>query len=344
MKLADLESTEIDPYIVDLVVNERLHRLGHQLNPHEQRAVIARLQGQLSDPELGCAHRHDSRGSTQNTQTRTLMGQNPSYPSPNSEYLSPQSRQETIAMRGSVGPLADMKQGARDGNRRSRPRGYEGIPSKNLLGIPWRTAFALQDDGWILRNAIIWHKPNAMPESVTDRLSGRYEHVFMFSKQPRYWFDLDPIREVYSGDRAPSRRARTGHTNKENSCTTPWTPALGSIASAEGIAGNTHQSWRRVDATHSAFRRRAFRCLPDPTPATLHPRGLQTRRHRVGPVQRFRHNRTRRATHRPPLHRHRHQPRIPRTVTQPPPTVSRRNTQLRGTRLMDHDTTNGVTP
>lgn len=70
-----------------------------------------------------------------------------------------------------------------------------GLPDKNLLGIPWRVAFALQDDGWILRNAIIWNKPNAMPESVTDRLSGRYEMVFMFSKRTRYWFDLDPIRE-----------------------------------------------------------------------------------------------------------------------------------------------------
>ena len=54
----------------------------------------------------------------------------------------------------------------------------------------------MQDDGWILRNAIIWNKPNAMPESVTDRLSGRYEMVFMLSKKPRYWFDLDPIREA----------------------------------------------------------------------------------------------------------------------------------------------------
>lgn len=73
-----------------------------------------------------------------------------------------------------------------------------GAPSaKNLYGIPWRVAFALQDDGWILRNAIIWHKPNAMPESVTDRLSGRYEHVFLFSKSARYWFDLGPIREPH---------------------------------------------------------------------------------------------------------------------------------------------------
>lgn len=61
--------------------------------------------------------------------------------------------------------------------------------------MPWRTAFALQDDGWILRNAVIWHKPNAMPERVADRLSGRYEHVFMFSKRARYWFDLDAVRE-----------------------------------------------------------------------------------------------------------------------------------------------------
>jgi DNA modification methylase len=73
------------------------------------------------------------------------------------------------------------------------------LPEKNLLGIPWRVAFALQDDGWILRNAIIWNKPNAMPESVTDRLSGRYEMVFMFSKSRKYWFDLDPIREPLAG-------------------------------------------------------------------------------------------------------------------------------------------------
>lgn len=78
------------------------------------------------------------------------------------------------------------------------------IPAKNLLGIPWRAAFALQDDGWILRNDIIWHKSNAMPESVTDRLSNRHEHLFMLSKSRRYWFDLDPIREPHEStpDRA----------------------------------------------------------------------------------------------------------------------------------------------
>jgi DNA modification methylase len=72
------------------------------------------------------------------------------------------------------------------------------LPAKNLLGIPWRTAFALQDDGWILRNDNIWFKTNAMPESVTDRLACKHEYVFMFSKSRTYWLDLDPIREEYA--------------------------------------------------------------------------------------------------------------------------------------------------
>lgn len=67
-------------------------------------------------------------------------------------------------------------------------------PAKNLLGVPWRVAFALQDAGWVLRNDIIWAKPNGMPESVTDRLSTKHEHVFLFAKSPRYYFDLDAIR------------------------------------------------------------------------------------------------------------------------------------------------------
>ncbi|WP_454232060.1 DNA-methyltransferase [Mycolicibacterium fortuitum] len=99
--------------------------------------------------------------------------------------------------RGNPGPnSADKKQSARRGWVRPQDRcGVQWASPKNLLGIPWRVAFALQDDGWILRNAAIWDKPNAMPESVTDRLSNRYEHVFMFSKSRRYWFDLDAIRK-----------------------------------------------------------------------------------------------------------------------------------------------------
>ena len=99
--------------------------------------------------------------------------------------------------------------------------GIKSLQSKNLIGIPWRVAFALQDDGWILRNAIIWNKPNAMPESVTDRLSSRYEHVFLFAKQQRYWFDLDPIRETaITANRSGSRLSFVN--SKDNQDISQW--------------------------------------------------------------------------------------------------------------------------
>ncbi|MFJ6066542.1 DNA-methyltransferase [Streptomyces tendae] len=106
-------------------------------------------------------------------------------------------------------PGSTHKQG-QTGQRRDRTftaetiRGTTTLPTKNLIGVPWRVAFALQDDGWILRNEIIWHKTNAMPESVTDRLSSRHEHLFLFAKSPRYHFDLDAIREPHA---APERKA-----------------------------------------------------------------------------------------------------------------------------------------
>ena len=87
-----------------------------------------------------------------------------------------------------------------------------GLGAKNLLGLPWRVAFALQADGWILRNAIVWHKPNAMPESVRDRLSCRHELLFLLAKSPGYWFDLDPIRVPHAeGPRRERRTRPPGH-------------------------------------------------------------------------------------------------------------------------------------
>ncbi|ETA03454.1 DNA modification methylase [Frankia casuarinae] len=69
-------------------------------------------------------------------------------------------------------------------------------PYKSLLGIPWRVAFALQDAGWTVRNAIVWAKTNAMPESVTDRFASRTETLFLLTRSARYHFDLDPVRET----------------------------------------------------------------------------------------------------------------------------------------------------
>jgi len=68
------------------------------------------------------------------------------------------------------------------------------LQPKQLMGIPWRVAIALQENGWILRNDIIWNKPNHMPSSVTDRLTNAYEHVFHFVKSRKYYYNLDTIR------------------------------------------------------------------------------------------------------------------------------------------------------
>jgi DNA modification methylase len=69
------------------------------------------------------------------------------------------------------------------------------VKHKDLVGIPWRVAFALQADGWYLRQDIIWHKPNPMPESVTDRCTKSHEYIFLLSKEPNYYFDSDAIKE-----------------------------------------------------------------------------------------------------------------------------------------------------
>ncbi len=69
---------------------------------------------------------------------------------------------------------------------------------KQLLGIPWRVAFAFQQDGWLLRSEIIWSKPNAMPHSVRDRVTVAHEQVFLFTKQASYYYDIDAIREPHT--------------------------------------------------------------------------------------------------------------------------------------------------
>ena len=78
---------------------------------------------------------------------------------------------------------------------------------KDLIGIPWRVAFALQADGWYLRQDIIWHKPNPMPESVTDRCTKAHEYIFLLSKSERYHFDAEAITEpAVSGDDINEKR------------------------------------------------------------------------------------------------------------------------------------------
>jgi DNA modification methylase len=75
-------------------------------------------------------------------------------------------------------------------------KSIDGLKVKDLVGIPWRVAFALQADGWYLRQDIIWHKPNPMPESVTDRCTKAHEYVFLMAKSQRYYYDAEAISEA----------------------------------------------------------------------------------------------------------------------------------------------------
>ncbi len=88
-----------------------------------------------------------------------------------------------------------------------RPDTPSGLKPKDLLGIPWRLAFALQDDGWYLRSDIIWEKPNAMPESVKDRPSRSHEYLFMFSKSQKYYYNRNAIKEPGVNGKLRNRRS-----------------------------------------------------------------------------------------------------------------------------------------
>ncbi|WP_255638733.1 site-specific DNA-methyltransferase [Amycolatopsis sp. DSM 110486] len=108
------------------------------------------------------------------------------------------------------------------GQPRYRPRAD--VLHKNLLGMPWRPALAMQDDGWLLRSAIVWHKPHTTPTPIQDRLATRHEMVFLFVTQPDYFFDLDAIRQSHTDDHALRRRAHRGGTHNTAPRPWPWTP------------------------------------------------------------------------------------------------------------------------
>jgi hypothetical protein len=103
-------------------------------------------------------------------------------------------------------PVARLK--ATPGRADNRP----GLKPKDLCGIPWRVALALQADGWYLRSDIIWAKPNPMPESVTDRPTKAHEYVFLLTKSARYYWDGEAVREenllMSAGEKPGTGQAR----------------------------------------------------------------------------------------------------------------------------------------
>lgn len=101
--------------------------------------------------------------------------------------------------------------GANTGSLKRTP----GVKAKDLIGLPWHVAFAIQARGWYLRSDVIWSKPNPMPESVQDRPTKAHEYVFLFTKSPRYYYDAAAIREKYSPSTVQQfDRAYTGEATK----------------------------------------------------------------------------------------------------------------------------------
>ena len=120
---------------------------------------------------------------------------------------------------GSGGAGGDYQPGGlKDGQPKYPGRHLSHLPPKSLIGVPWRLAFALQDDGWVLRSDIIWEKPAPMPESVMDRPTKAHEYLFLLAKNGSYYYDADAIAEpsanagkvVKLGDKSFSRGLSTG--------------------------------------------------------------------------------------------------------------------------------------
>ena len=126
----------------------------------------------------------------------------------------------------------------RNGQAVAKNKRIDGIKSKDMIGIPWMLAFALRDDGWYLRQDIIWHKPNPMPESVRDRCTKSHEYIFLFSKKPKYYFDSDAIRENAKPDNSVRDR---DHTKLNN---TPGRTRMGGLKTNHYTKRNKRDVWK----------------------------------------------------------------------------------------------------
>ena len=111
-------------------------------------------------------------------------------------YAASQSNNGGYSAKSTLAGFTNQNTKGRQANDATRPRKLQHCAKpKDLLGIPWRVAFALQADGWYLRSDIIWHKPNPMPESVTDRPTKAHEYLFLLAKSERYYYDAEAIAE-----------------------------------------------------------------------------------------------------------------------------------------------------
>ena len=132
------------------------------------------------------------------------------------------------------------------------------VNGKQLTGIPWRVAFALQSDGWYLRQDIIWHKPNPMPESVTDRCTKSHEYIFLLTKSAQYFYDADAIREqTITQDNSNRDRDITRLNN------TPGRTRMGGLKTNNYEKRNKRSVWK---ITIQPYKEAHFAVFPEKLP------------------------------------------------------------------------------
>ena len=173
-------------------------------------------------------------------------------------YVSGKSRYSSVAQ-----TIAGHSRNEPVNGNRPDLKGHSFLKDKDLCGIPWRVAFALQADGWYLRQDIIWHKPNPMPESVTDRCTKSHEYIFLLSKKAKYYYDADAIREplTENSDMAYRRKLRCGRkygTKRPYQDNQPL-----SYASTKADENATHKNKRSVwTVTTKPYKEAHFATFP----------------------------------------------------------------------------------
>jgi site-specific DNA-methyltransferase (adenine-specific) len=133
------------------------------------------------------------------------------------------SRSSGASMLSTLATKPTAKKTAAQRERGAWKTGMGDTKPKNILGIPWRVAFALQADGWYLRQDIIWHKPNPMPESVTDRCTKAHEYIFLLSKSARYYYDAEAVKEgLQTAPHAPGNKKLDASRNDHDQMDKIW--------------------------------------------------------------------------------------------------------------------------
>lgn len=158
------------------------------------------------------------------------------------------------ANRGSGASGIGAKQATNVGANLGKLRVPDGLKEKDLIGIPWRVAFALQSDGWYLRQDIIWAKPNPMPESVRDRCTKSHEYIFLLSKSPRYYFDSDAIKEpaICGAKGSEFHIGKTGiHQLSRSQKVRPSAPKGSFQGKTEAMSGTGQNAFRAVTETRN---------------------------------------------------------------------------------------------